>query len=51
MAPDSAGMKPHLDPLDGDEDGALVAADIVHLRLPHLPKVTLTQHLEKKENV
>ena len=38
-------MSPHLDPLDGHEDGALVAADIVHLRLPHLPEVPLAQHL------
>ena len=35
-----------LNPFDGDENGSLVAADVVHLRFPHLAKVALPQHLQ-----
>ena len=38
-----------LNPFDGDENGSLVAADVVHLRFPHLAKVALPQHLQALE--
>lgn len=36
------GDDTNLDPLDSDQNGALVTADIVHLSLPDLAKVALS---------